>query len=415
MGRILFVTQVFRPEMGALSNRLYPLTRHLAASGHEVFVATGMPNYPRGEVFARYRGKRYMRESVDGAIVLRTLYFTTARNISKTLQLLSYLSFLPAVLHSGWRAGQIDVVVVTSPPLFPAIAAILLRRLRRAKLLVDLRDIWPDELVACGVAREGSLGVRLLRLVERWTYHSADVITCTTPAFLDLVAERGVGVAKRRLLPNGADLELFRPLPRNNPVADEYPFGDRFVVMYSGLLGIKHGLETVLDAAALLRQRTDVVFFILGDGPRRKVLMDRAAALELDNVVFAGERPVEDVPFLLARADVCVTTLLPDAYLEKIIPVKIFEYLACEKPVVGAIGGEGARVLEESGGGVSVRPGDAKGMADAILSLYSSPQQRTALGQAGRRHVEKYYSRGTIAQQLEDILTEVTSRPRRAS
>ena len=190
----------------------------------------------------------------------------------------------------------------------------------------------------------------MLRLIERRMYRSADLVTCTTQAFEDTVAERGVGAEKRRLLPNGADVELFRPLPRENEVGARYPFGDRFVVMYSGLLGIKHGLETVLDAAALLREREDIVFFIRGEGPRRQALEQRVAEQKLDNVVFGGELPIEEVPYLLARADVCVTNLLPDPYLEKIVSVKIFEYLACGKPVVGALRGEGARVLEDSGG-----------------------------------------------------------------
>jgi colanic acid biosynthesis glycosyl transferase WcaI len=407
--RLLVISQQFSPEMGALPNRLYPLTRHLAAHGHDVYVATGMPNYPKGKVFPAYRGKRFLREALDGATVLRTAYFTAPRNVSKRSQLLSYLSFLPAVLHSGWRAGRVDVVFVTSPPIFPALPAILLAKLRRAKLLVDLRDLWPDEVIAVGAAREGSLSIRLLRLIERWMYRSADVVTCTTRAFEDTVAERGVGVEKRRLLPNGADVELFRPLPRENPVAAEYPFGDRFVVMYSGLLGIKHGLETILDAAELLREHEDVAFFIRGEGPRRQALEDRVAELGLENVLFGGELPIEEVPQLLARADVCVTNLLPDPYLEKIVSVKVFEYLACEKPVVGALRGEGARVLEESGGGITVAPGDAQAMAAAILELRDDPERREALGKAGRRYVEEHYSRAVIAATLERLLGELTA------
>jgi glycosyltransferase involved in cell wall biosynthesis len=407
---VLVVSQLFSPEMGALPNRLYPLTRHLSEHGHEVFVATGMPNYPKGTVFADYRGHHFMRERRDGATVLRTNYYTTPRNVSKRAQLLSYLSFLPAVLHSGWRAGRVDAVFVTSPPIFPAVPAILLAKLRGAKLVVDLRDLWPDEVVAVGAAREGSLPVRVLRSIERWMYRSADVVTFTTRAFADTVAERGVGEEKRRLLPNGADVELFRPLPRENDVAARYPFGDRLVVMYSGLLGIKHGLETVIEAAALLRDREDVVFFLRGEGPRREALETQVRELGLTNVLFGGELPIEEVPYLLARADVCVTNLLPDAYLEKIVSVKVFEYLACGKPVVGGLRGEGARVLAESGGGVAVEPGDPQAMADAVRTLLDAPERRTEMGEAGRRYVVEHHSRAAIAARLEQLLDEVTSR-----
>jgi len=406
--RVLVISQLFAPEMGALPNRLAPLTRHLGRRGHDVFVATGMPNYPKGEVFPAYRGKRFVREELEGATVLRTRYYTTARNVSKRKQLRSYLSFLPAVLRSGRRAGRVDVVFVTSPPIFPALPAILLAKLRRAKLVVDLRDLWPDEVIAVGAAREGSLSIRLLRLIERLMYRSADIVTCTTPAFSETIAERGVGAQKRRLLPNGADLELFRPLPRENEIAGAYRFGDKLVVMYSGLLGIKHGLETVIDAAALLRDREDVVFFIRGEGPRRDALEQQAQDLGLENVRFGGERPIEEVPYLLARADVCVTTLLPDPYLEKIVSVKIFEYLACEKPVVGALRGEGARVLEASGGGIAIDPADARAMADAIRELLDKPERRAEMGVAGRRYIEEHHSRAAIAARLEELLGEVT-------
>jgi len=407
--KLLVISQQFSPEMGALPNRLYPLTRHLAAAGHKVYVATGMPNYPKGKVFPEYRGRRFMREARDGATVLRTSYYTTPRNVSKRSQLLSYLSFLPAVLHSGWRAGDVDAVFVTSPPIFPAVPAILLAKARRAKLVVDLRDLWPDEVIAVGAAREGSVPIRVLRLIERWMYRSADIVTCTTRAFADTVAERGVGPEKRRLLPNGADVELFRPLPRENDVAAAYGFGDRLVVTYSGLLGIKHGLETVLEVAELLRDRDDVVFFLRGEGPRREALEERARELGLENVVFGGEVPIEDVPYLLARSDVCVTNLLPDAYLDKIVSVKVFEYLACEKPVVAGLRGEGARVLEESGGGIAVEPGDAEAMAAAVGELLDSPDRREEMGKAGRRYVEEHHSRAAIAARLEDLLDEVTS------
>jgi len=407
--RVLFISQQFSPEMGALPNRLYPFTRHLSRQGHEVFVATGMPNYPKGKVFRDYRGMRFMREQRDGATVLRTAYYTTPRNVSKRSQLLSYLSFLPAVLHSGWRAGRVDAVFVTSPPIFPALPAMVLAKLRGAKLLVDLRDLWPDEVVAVGAAREGSVPIRVLRLIERLMYRSADVVTCTTPAFAETVATRGVSADKRRLLPNGADVELFRPLPRENEIGAQYDFGDRLVVMYSGLLGIKHGLETVVEAAASFRDREDVVFFLRGEGPRRAALEAHIRELGLTNVLLGGERPIEELPPLLARADVCVTNLLPDAYLEKIVSVKVFEYLACGRAVVGGLRGEGARILEESGGGIAVEPGDGRAMAEAIRILLDDPERRAQMGEAGRRYVVEHHSRGAIAGRLEELLAEVTA------
>jgi glycosyltransferase involved in cell wall biosynthesis len=403
--RILLITQMFPPEMGAAANRMHPLARELVAAGHDVFVATGMPNYPTGVVFPEYRNKRFLREQNDGVKILRTAYFTVPRNQSKWRQLASYLSFIPAALRSGLAAAQLDIVFVTSPPIFPVLAAIALARLRRAKLVLDLRDLWPDEIIACGAAREGSLPIRLIRLIERAGYRAADRVCCTTPAFVETVVTRGVAREKIILLPNGADLETFRPLPRDNSVAARYPFGDRFVVMYSGLLGIKHGLEVLLHAAAILRNEREVLFCFAGSGPQREALQQCATEMGLQNVLFTGEHPVEEVPYLLARADICVSTVRPEPYLEKIVSVKLFEYLACEKPVVVVQSGETARVLLESGGGIAVGPGDACATAEAIRSLYGDPERRRSMGQQGRRYVERNYSRSVWAAQLEQQLS----------
>ncbi|MDQ2730100.1 MAG: glycosyltransferase family 4 protein [Armatimonadota bacterium] len=407
--RILLISQIYLPEIGALANRMYPIVRQLVAEGHEVFVATGMPNYPRGVVFPEYQGKRFVRESKDGSTILRTAYFTAPRNQSKATQLLSYLSFIPAVFHSGLRAGRVDVVFVTSPPLFPAIAAILLAKLWKAKLVADIRDLWPDEFVAYGGMSEQSIPVRLMRAIERWTYRSADCICATTRAILDTVVERGTPAEKMMLAPNGADLDLFRPLPRENPQTAPYPFGGKFVVMYSGLFGIKHGLEVLLEAAFLLRDEPTFLFFLVGGGARQDALIERAAELQLENVLFAGEQGVEEIPWLLAAADVCFAAVRPEAYAAKLISVKIFEYLACEKPVLGCLHGESARVLEESGAGVVVPPGDARALAAAILEMYHRPEERMEMARRGRAFVEANYSRSETSTRMTRKMEELCS------
>lgn len=405
--RILFVAQIFPPEMGAAANRLYPMVRQFVAAGHEVMVATGMPNYPRGEVFPDYRGRRVMREEMDGYTVLRTNYFTTPRNQSKWAQLRNYLGFIPAALRSGRRAGKLDVVFVTSPPIFSVVPAIVLAKMRGAKLILDVRDLWPDELLTYGGFRENSAAVRVTHAIARWAYREADCVAATTEAILDAVVERGVERGKTFFLPNGADLDLFRPLPPQNELSAQYPFGDRFVVMYSGLFGIKHSLEVLLEAASLLKEHKEIVFFLLGNGARRDALMEEARAKGLDNVIFGDERGVKEIPHLLARADLCFAAVRPEPYPKKVVSVKVFEYLACEKPVVGALSGESARVLEASGGGLVVQPGDARATADAILALYRDPARRAQMGRVGRRYVEEHFSRSAWAARLERRVSEM--------
>lgn len=387
--------------------RMQSFARHLADQGHVVYVITGFPNYPTGIVYPEYRGKWFLREVIDGVTVVRTIYYMVPRNISKLRQLLSYLSILPAYAYGSLRVPEVDVVFVTSPPLFNVLSALFVTWWKRAKMVLDLRDLWPDEFVAFGAASDRSLFVRMVRVIERWGYRYASRVTCTTRSFMDTVATRGAAPEKLVFVPNGADVGVFTPKPRNNPIADECGFGDKFVVMYSGLMGIKFGLELLIEAAERLRQEKDIVFYIRGAGPRRQALMDMVAAAKMENVRFGEEREFDDIPYLLARADVCVSCLLPDAYLEKIVSVKVFEYLSCGRPVVAAVGGETARVIEESGGGIVVPPGDASAMAEAIRKLRDDPERREEMSQAGRRYICENYSRDVLAGRMEQVFLEV--------
>ena len=403
--KVLILTQIYYPEMGALANRIYPIVRELSAAGHDVSVATGMPNYPAGRVFPAYRGKFVASEKRDDCTIYRTAYLTVPRNRSKVSQLISYLTFIPAVFLSAFRAGPVDVVFVTSPPIFPVLAAIVIARLRGARLVFDVRDLLSDELVTYGGSGKSSIPVSVVRGLEWLGYRHADLISCTTRSLEKTVVERGADAEKTFLLPNGADLDIFYPRPRVNPISNAYGFEDRFVVMYSGLFGIKHGLEVLLQAALHLRDRKDICFFLLGNGARKTALTAFARDQGLDNVIIGSERPVEEVPHVLARADLCFAACRPEPYPKKLISVKIFEYLACEKPVVGSFEGESARILNESGGGIVVTPGDSRLVADAIAELHKDPERRARMGRSGRRYVKQNFSRSTWASKFEVALT----------
>ncbi len=403
--RILIITQIYLPEMGALSNRLYPIVQKLVKAGHEVSVATGMPNYPAGKVFPEYKGKFSTKEEKEGYKILRTNYFTAPRNKSKITQLLSYLSFIPAVFLSGIRAGKCDVVLITSPPIFPVIPAILLAKIRGAKLVFDIRDLWSDELVSFGNIPEDSIFVKIARKLENWGYRMADLVTATTKSLVETVIKRGAKKNSTVYLPNGADLELFKPVPKENSIAKEYEFNNRFVVMYSGLFGIKHGLETLLEAAKFLKDNKDIVFFLIGNGARRAELEKFIKEESLHNVIISRERDIKDIPKIISHADVCFAAFKPKPYTEKIISVKVFEYLACEKPVIGAFKGESARIINESKGGIVVEPSNSKAIAEAILELYKNPSKCEQMGKSGRRFVKENFSRLNWAIEFERMLT----------
>lgn len=402
--RILIVTQSFPPEIGALPSRMYPFAEELTRAGHDVCIATAMPNYPKGKIFEEYRGLFSSKQLVDGYTVLRTWSYCVPRNISKVRQLLSYLSFIPAVFWSGLKAGDVDVVFVTSPPIFPAIAAMALASVRRAKLVFDIRDLWPDEFIACGAAREGSLPIKMISALERLIYRRSDLICCTTESFMHSAIERGAAPEKMAFLPNGADVDLFRPA-LNGDAHRAPELQGKFVVLFSGIIGIKQGLDALVATAKLLESERDIVFHLVGSGSREQEVRRQVRELGLKNLVFAGEKTLHEIPPVIQAADVCISLLMPEPYLQKIVSVKIYEYLACGKPIIGAHEGESARVISDSGAGLLVPPGDAVGLANAIRRLRDNRTLLEYLGAQGRRWVEQHRSRRTIAQQLERLLT----------
>ncbi len=394
---VLIITQIYAPEMGAPTVRLSSLAQGLLRGGHKVFVATGMPNYPAGKVFPEYQSKWWQREVIDGVEVFRTAYFTTPRNQSRWKQLFSYMTFLPACFLSALRAGPVDCIVVSSPPIFPVIVARILSVLRRAKLVYDVRDLWPDEIVACGGAREGSLPIRVISVLERMIYRRADRILCTTKSFMRIIESRGVSPERLRLIPNGADTTRFKPLESAGDFRQRWNLENRFIVLYSGVLGLKHGLEMLVKAAERLKDLQSIAFVMVGDGASRPRLEKMVDERQLKNVYFVGEHPSDQIPQIINSVDLCVTTLQASPYLQNILAVKIFEYLACGKAVVAAVNGESRRVLEESGGGIAVAPDDDAAFAEAIRAIYNEPDRRRNMEQCGPQFVRENYCRVSIA------------------
>lgn len=396
---------MYAPEMGAPTSRLTSLAKGLVKAGNEVTVATGMPNYPSGTVYDGYRKKLWMTEELDGVRIVRSHYLTCPRNQNKWIQLLSYLSFLPAVFFSCMRAGKADVVIVSSPPIFPICVGIVVSFIKRAKLVFDLRDLWPDEIVACGGASAGSIPVRMIGLVERLGYRCSNAVFCTTESFKDRVTQRGARANDTYVIPNGADTTLFRPIASaRSAIRTGHGVEEKTVVMYSGAIGLKHGLDVVIDAAEKLRQDDDIVFVFVGNGAAREHLEAEVAKRNLSNVQFWGERPLEEIPAMLSAADICITSLLPEPYLECILAVKIFEYMACGKPVAASVAGESGRVVTESGAGLVTPPGDGQQLADAIRKLWQDRDHRNACSKAGPEFIESRFSRSAIAEQAADIL-----------
>ena len=401
--RILIVTHYFPPETGAPQARLSALARTWAADGDRVTVLTGMPNHPTGVLPPEYRGAIRRRERRDGYSVLRTWLYATPNEgiVRKTLGHLSFMA--SSVLLGSWGSGPADVVVVSSPTFFSIGSAWLLARLKRARLVLEIRDLWPAIFTELGVLTSRRV-IRLLERLELAAYAAADEIVVVSEGFRDNLISRGVPPGKIQTIRNGTSPGRFDPARRPDPAvraALGASPGD-CLVLYLGTHGISQGLPGIADAAARLVAHP-VHFAFVGEGADKPRLERKVASLGLRNVTLRPGVPHDEVPALLAAADICLVPLRDVPLFATFIPSKMFEYLAAGKAVIGSVTGEAAQILREASALV-VPPEDSVALADAIRVMAISPQRRQAMGRAGRAHVEQCYDRAALAREYRKIL-----------
>jgi glycosyltransferase involved in cell wall biosynthesis len=407
--RILIVSHYFPPEAGAPQARLSALAAAWAAGGDEVTVLTGMPNHPTGVLPPEYRHAIRRRERRDGYRVVRTWLYATPNEgvLRKTLSHLSFM--LSSVVLGGRACGKADTVVVSSPTFFSIGSAWLLARLKRARLVVEVRDLWPAIFVELGVLTNRRL-IGLLERLELAAYAAADQVVVVSDGFRANLIDRGVPAAKVHTIRNGVDLDRFGPAESAGPHSSTRAeararLGARpgdCLVLYAGTHGISHALPRVADAAALLAGHSVHVTFV-GDGSDKPRLRRRVTELGLSNVTLAPAVPPGQVPELLAAADICLVPLRDVPLFATFIPSKMFEYLAAAKPVIGSVTGETAQILREAGA-VVVSPEDSEALADAIRGLAADPARREAIGRRGRSYVERFFDRAELAREYRKIL-----------
>lgn len=405
---VLLVTHYFPPEIGAPQARLSEFARHWAEAGHEVTVLTGLPNHPTGIVPEPYRRTLVRSESIDGYRVIRTWLYATP-NEGFVRKVLGHLSFmLTAVMLGTGKVGRPDVVVASSPTFFSLFAAWFVARVKRSRFVVEIRDLWPAIFVELGVLTNPPL-IRLLERLELCVYRAADHVVLVSEGFRGILEERGVPGSKLSVIRNGVDLERFgessgRSDDMRRRLGARTP-GD-VVVLYLGAHGISHGLTSIVDAAAQLEDLASVRFAFVGEGAMKGELVRSVERLGLSNVVNLPGVPREQVPELLAAADICLAPLRDIPLFSTFIPSKIFEYLASSRAVIGSLRGEPARILEEAGA-VVVEPEKPQELAEAIKALASDGDRRRDMGRRGRRYVEENFDRRRLAAHYLDLLTSI--------
>ncbi len=405
--RIAVIHQYYLLPGYAGGSRFNELARLWSAAGHDVTVIAGTLDYATGTVPHKYRGRWITRES-DGPVTVWRCHVPESYGAGYLGRMWAFGVFILSAATAALRLARPDVVVATSPPLTAAIPGWVAARWRNrpAPWVFEIRDLWPESAVTTGVLRERGLLTRLLYALERWACRTAARVNVLTPAFRDDLVRRGLaGPEKIVFIPNGADVGLFVPGPRDNGVRREFGWGDRFTVMYSGAHGRANALDQLLDAADRLRNRPDILIACVGDGPERPRLEAAARARGLTNVLFCGAQAKARMPEFVNACDVGAAVLQNNPTFRTVYPNKVFDYMACERPVLLAIDGVARRlVCEDAGAGVFAEPENAAALADAIRRLAEDPQGCRDMGHRGRAWVLEHATRDALARRYLNVL-----------
>lgn len=411
--RIVFFSHYFSPEGNAPASRTYEHCKRWVEAGHQVTVITCAPNVPDGVVYDGYKNCLWpQRETIDGVNVIRVWTYLAA-NSGNNKRILNYISYMiSAVLGFVFFCRRPNLIVATSPQFFCGWAGTIASWLKWCPFILEIRDIWPESIVTVGALLRTGFSVRLLELLEKWMYRSANHIVTVGKGYRDNVLSK-VDVGDRiSVVTNGVDLDVFSPQQPSLEFRRQHELVDQFVCSYVGTIGMAHGLSVVVRAAEILKSanRNDIVFCLVGDGAQREKIEKEVQESNVeDQIRFTGRLPKSDMPMVLASSDCLLIHLKKTDLFATVIPSKIFEAMAMERPLVMGVQGESADIVEESGAGIAVESDNAQQLVDAVLKLKDDNELRKRLCVNGRKFVGLNYSRDSLAEKMLDVMKRVAN------
>jgi lipopolysaccharide/colanic/teichoic acid biosynthesis glycosyltransferase/glycosyltransferase involved in cell wall biosynthesis len=400
--KILILSQWFEPEP-AFKGLLF--AREMVARGHEVEVLTGFPNYPGGKVYPGYRIRPWMRERLDGIDVLRVALYPS-HNTSGLQRALNYASFaLSAAAIGTVLIRKPDVVYAYHPPITVGFASMAIGFFRRAPVVYDICDLWPDTVAASGMMRNRA-ALDLLASLCRFVYRRASHITVASPGFKETLVRREVPPDKIDVIYNWCDEAALKctDMPRTRLGGP-----GRFCILFAGTMGLAQGLDSVLLAARICRTTApDAEFLFIGGGVDRSRLERMAGEMNLDNVRFLPRQPMQAMGGILAGADALLVHLKDDPLFRITIPSKTQAYLAAGRPILMGVRGDAADLVKRSQSGILCEPGDPESIADAVKQLVDAgPDRLAAMGRSGRAFYDTALSVSVGADEFDRVFKAV--------
>lgn len=406
---ILFLTHYFPPEGNAPAIRTHEHCRRWVASGHQVTVVTCAPSVPHGRVYDGYQNRWWQREDVDGINVVRVWTWITPN--AGMVRILHYCSYMLAAVIASLRVKSPDVIIATSPQFFCGWAGTLVRWLRRTPFLLEIRDIWPESIRAVGAMKAGFI-IRVLEWMEHRMYHSATRIVTVGEGYKQQIEDKIGSAVPIDVIPNGIGNTTATSADDVNEFQNKWNLNGKFVCSYVGTIGMAHELEVVVRAAELLQSSnvSNVVFVLVGEGARRKAIEEMAAQKSLsDYVRFVGLLPHDKVPVALAASDACLVHLKATELFRAVIPSKIFEIMAAERPIIMGVEGLAREIVERSGAGWPMRPGSGSDLANIVQEMASNREELSRRAANAKQFVFENYDRNDLAARYLTIIQQTAN------
>jgi len=407
---ILFYSHYFAPEGNAPASRTYENCKRWVRKGHKVTVITCAPNVPEGVVYKGYKNRLRYRENIDGINVIRVWTYIAA-NKGTIRRIVNYISYMFSATFFSLFLKKPDVIIATSPQFFCGWVGVFVSRLKRTSFILEIRDIWPESIVAVGGIRNKWI-LRALEWLELKMYKAAKHIITVGEGYKQKLIEKGIKPDYVSVIANGFDGEIFYPRKADDKISKRYNLNNGFICSYVGTIGMASGLDVILHAAKLLekKQRNDIKFLLVGAGAIKDRLERQALEENLDNVIFTGIQDKNLIPSFLSISNTCLIHLKKTDLFKTVLPSKIFEAAAMAKPIILGVDGCAAEFLKQAKAGICIEPENSEQLAQAVEKLADDPELCYSFGKAGREYVMKYYNRDNLANEYLDIIARFSNK-----
>jgi len=399
--KILFLSHYFPPEVNAPANRTYEHCR-IWANEMDITVITNFPNHPDGKIFPGYKNKLVQKELIDGINVIRVWTFITP-NEGFALRTMNYLIYMMmSVLYVLLSGIKFDIVIATSPQFFCGLAGKYISKIKNKPFILEVRDLWPESIVAVG-AMKNKLLIKFLEGIELRLYKSAKLIISVTNSFKENLIRRGIDKEKIYIVYNGVSTDVFNNYrPITNHELKEY-LNEGFKVGYIGTIGMAHSVITFIEAASLSID-DQIKFVIIGSGAEREKLELEIRNRHLKNIRIFPLQPKNEIPAIISQLDVFVVHLKKQDLFKTVIPSKIFEGMIMKKPILLGVDGEARKIVEDSECGLYFQPENSNDMIEKIKYLKENSRKSELMGINGYNKVLKNFDRNLLASEFKDLI-----------